>query len=50
MAREDEPNWRSRAEFLNHGCGATLWPSLEQASSGTQTLSLFKHGGVLESF
>lgn len=50
MGREDEWNRRSRAEFSNHGGGAAQSPSLEQASSGTQTLSLFKHGRVLESF
>lgn len=50
MGREGEPNRRSRAEFSNHGGGAAPPPSLEQASSGTQTRSLFKHSGVLESF
>lgn len=50
MGRKDEPNRRSRAEFSNHGGGAAPSPSLEQALSGTQILSLFKHGGVLESF
>lgn len=45
-----QKNCRSRAEFSNHGCGATPSLSLEQASAGPQTLSLFKHGGVLESF
>lgn len=50
MGREGEPNRRSRAEFSNHGGGAAPSPSLEQASSGTQTRSLLKHGGLLESF